>query len=162
MGLEKIHEITASGNYELYMGFQRGGLFSKTEYWAVYTNFSVGGEKTNYRLRLLGMDQSRSSSNNDQLQRHSGQPFTTYDSDNDGVRRVNCAEHSGHMFGGWWFGGGDFALHGTLDDRCFNSNLNGQYYSEGYDRNYGNGIKWKGVQPFATSLVKTVMAIRRV
>ena len=160
MGLQKIHEITTSGNYELYVGFQRGGLLSENDYWAVYTHFSVGGETSNYKLTISGIDQGRNNTN-DQLQRHNGQSFTTYDSDNDGVRRVNCAQHSGLMFGGWWFGGGDVAHHSTLNS-CLNSDLNGQYFESGFDWGNGNGIKWKGVQPFYTSLVKTIMAIRRV
>ena len=160
MGLEKIHDLTRSGNYELYLGFQKGGLFSKDDHSVVYTGFSVGGASTNYKLSLSGMDQNRSSTR-DYLQRHNGQPFTTYDRDNDGVGRVNCAEHSGLMFGGWWFGGGDIAHHSKIN-HCLDSNLNGKYYDLGYDRGHGNGIKWKAVQPFSTSLVKTIMAIRRV
>lgn len=164
MGLEKLHQITFSGSYELYVGFQGG--FDTIE--AFYTAFSVGSENQNYKLTLSDMDVGRSSYNNDNddgLKMHKDQPFTTYDRDNDDVDRddedgTNCADHSGKLFGGWWFGGRN-GIASHVIDNCLDSNLNGKYYASGNDNGNGNGIEWKGLVG-DTSITKTVMAIRRV
>jgi hypothetical protein len=162
MGLQKIHELTRLGTYELFVGFQTGGVLSTARYWAVYNSFSVGSEVTNYKLTLSPMNEGRSCMNNfDHLrQMHEGQSFTTYDRDHDGVDQVNCANHTGRQFGGWWFGGDN--THNTDIRKCIDSNLNGRYYETGSDGGNGNGIKWKGVDPYTASFLKTIMAIRRV
>ena len=170
MGLEKLHEITTSGSYELHVGLESGGTFASNRYWAVYDSFSVSNEANNYKLTLSAMDTSRSYTDDsafDRLAKHEGQPFTTRDRDNDGVS-VNCANHTNLPFGGWWFGGPELKNHNSNIDKCIDSNLNGYYYAVGHDNidgdddSDGNGIKWKGVNPPSVSFMKTIMAIRRV
>ena len=165
MGLEKLHEITTSGSYELHVGLETGGTFSTNRYWAVYDSFSVSNEANKYKLTLSAMDASRSWTDNsdfDRLANHEGQPFTTRDRDNDGVSGVNCANHTNLAFGGWWFGGSQLTNHNSNIDKCIDSNLNGKYYTVGHDNSDGNGIKWKAVDPDSISFVKTIMAIRRI
>lgn len=165
MGLQKIHEITRSGTYELHVGFKKGGQLPEAKYWAIYSSFSVSDEDDNYKLTVSDIDESRSwSSSVDSLKKHDGQPFTTYDKDNDGVDGVNCANHTNLQFGGWWFGG--TSSHNSDLNNCIYSNLNGKYLTTGVDyvnNNFnGNGIRWRGINPFSASFVKTIMAIRRV
>ena len=161
MGLEKIHEITSSGSYELFIGFTRSN-YPTPVFWkhAIYTGFSVESEDTYYKMTYNTYKEGTVSAN--RLDMHNNQPFTTYDSDNDGVDDVNCAEsEDGLHFGGWWFGGSTENHDNTLDD-CLDSNLNGKYYDSGDHGDAGNGIWWNGEGSDKTSLLKTIMAIRRV
>ena len=61
----------------------------------------------------------------DALSYHSGQPFSTYDQDNDNVDHVDCAESNK---GGWWY------------NSCYRANLNGLYFST-IEANF-SGIVW--------------------
>lgn len=150
MGLEKMHQITSSGTYKLYVGIERysGDL---SDIWAVYNSFSVGSAAENYKLDLSGYD-SASTAADGLWQYTNGMPFTTHDSDNDG-ESVNCANHSDMLFGGWWFGSTDNWA--TNLDNCLpgESNLNGKYGASG-----NNQIRWMST---TTSITKTIMAIRR-
>ena len=165
MGLEKIHEITKSSDYDLYVGFARPFISSAFDY-AVYTNFKVGDGAGKYKMTFGALDTSRSSSsladNSDSFKKHNGSKFSTpgEGNDNDGFDNRNCAEpSSGVLYGGWWFGD-DGAASNTATPQCYSTNLNGKYYS-GAD-NVGNGIKWNAVTSSAASLRKTIMAVRRV
>lgn len=160
MGLEKLHKITSSGTYELFVGVH--GAY-ETKY-ALYSNFAVASEALDYKLTVFGFYDDFSTLTEDGLEMHDGQPFTTHDRDNDGVddngEEFNCAEHANQFYGGWWFGGSD-ANNLNLVDECISSNLNGKYY--GYDAgDNDNKIKWKGLGSSQSSLTMTLMAIRRV
>lgn len=162
MGLEKLHEITSSGNYELFVGVR--APYNDPQY-ALYSTFAVESEGLNYKLTLSGFDDGFSTVTEDGLEMHDGQPFTTHDEDHDGVSQgdenVNCAAHSDQFYGGWWFGGSNVNNLNLVDD-CISSNLNGKYYDYGYAGDNDNKIKWKGLGSTQSSLIKTLMAIRRV
>lgn len=151
MGLEKIHEITSSGTYKLYVGIEQYYNVLPS-IWAVYDSFRVESAAQDYKLQLSGYNAV--STAGDGLDLSNGMSFSTYDNDNDGEVNVNCANHSGVQFGGWWFGSTD-NWGNSLDD-CLPgaSNLNGKYSPSG-----DNQIKWKGAQ---STITKTIMAIRRV
>ena len=161
MGLEALHEITSSGTYHLYIGF-RISSFTDPKY-AYYSGFSIGNEGNSYTLSYSSYVQANSTASNDRLAGHKGKPFTTHDVDNDNVldgnTAINCAEHSGHQFGGWWFGISN--AYTVVKDNCYESNLNGKFYSTGSET-AGNGIKWKNAGSTDSSMLATVMAIRRV
>nr|KAG5690540.1 hypothetical protein BaRGS_014673 [Batillaria attramentaria] len=68
----------------------------------------------------------------DSLQPHNNQGFSTTDRDNDKMADYNCAAN---LRSAWWY------------FRCFESNLNGQYYHSG-GAGSNDGVvwyKWKGV-----------------
>lgn len=84
MGLEKLHQISSSEDYELLMQLEN----RKQELrYALYDHFSVGGESEQYRLNVLGKYQGDAS---DALREHTGKKFTTFDKDNDESKN-NCA-----------------------------------------------------------------------
>ena len=170
MGLERLHAITSTGTYELFIGFKSnvpsvGGPFK-----AVYTSFSVGSrnvdEKSGYKLSVSPMDTGRSScteseSCEDRLSPHNLQDFSTHDEDNDGDDNINCANYGNQKFGGWWFGKASNT--NIVASDCVNSNLNGKYEAGGFVSSQPhNGIKWKGLGGQYMSLIQTIMAIRRV
>lgn len=88
-------------------------------YVAEYSNFRLGNEVTKYKLEL-GNFLKNTSTVEDSLgenfygQDHNNMAFSTYDSDNDMRFYDNCAQI---YRSGWWF------------NACFQSNLNGIYYS---------------------------------
>lgn len=162
MGLEKIHHITSSGSYELYVGFSR---MSGLRRYAVYTGFSVDSEDNKYKMTYDAFDERSHSSVSDGLSRHKELQFTTRgdDYDNDDVDNLNCAEHDSRHFGGWWFGhGNDDNNYSNNYDACFVSNLNGQYYHSAPNTAPNNGIQWKNEGASGAVLSSTIMAIRRV
>ena len=69
------------------------------EYVAIYNSFSVGSEKTNYRLDVSGYNAATSTMPDGfALGNHNGAQFTTMDRDNDELQGDNCAsKFSGGM-----------------------------------------------------------------
>lgn len=156
IGLEKIHELTSTGQHELYIAFS-DGLFE--EKYAVYEDFSVDGEGNGYKLSVSSISTSRSSDNlQDSLSDHNNQKFSTFDRDNDSLDTDNCAYHSSTYYGGWWFGQNSISNTGD----CIDSNLNGHYFENSADHVNGDGIVWQGVGSTSTSMKYTIMAIRPV
>lgn len=88
-------------------------------YVAEYSRFRIGDENHKYKLEL-GSYLKNMSTVGDSLgenfygQDHNNMAFSTYDSDNDMRFYDNCAQI---YRSGWWF------------NACFQSNLNGIYYS---------------------------------
>jgi hypothetical protein len=167
MGLDKIHEITQSGTYDLYISFrnQPHYLIPVTEIeYAVYTNFNVDSEDEYYTMTFDELDNYRSSNGTITnaagagLGRHKNLKFSTYDQDNDGISNTDCAgDPGGTLYGGWWFGDDHNSQH------CYHVNLNGKFPESIYVSGSGNenAIKWDGIVISHHSLNNTIMAIRR-
>ena len=163
MGLEKMHRITQSGEYDLYIAFKEpppvGFTIIRIDH-AVYTKFKVGSESEGYKMTIGQLDQGRSSNTvvgADSLGTHNQSKFSTHDMDNDAYNYKNCADDGTHKFGGWWFGD-------TGGSHCYSVNLNGKYYTNTYTSNiagYANGITWAGLVEGQYSLDNTIMAIRK-
>ena len=145
LGLEKIHRLTQYDGtpLELYIGLESFHP-RYPEAFAHYTNFEVKGNDESYMLQLSGYNSS--STAGDSLSTHSGQKFSTYDSDQDKHVR-NCAKI---YKGGWWY------------RNCHESNLNGIFYEDGNlaDWDVPDGIIWEHWVGDQMSLKSTVMAIR--
>ena len=152
MGLERLHAITSSGNYELFVGFYDPNVNAGGYMYATYTTFSVADENQKYRLTITGFESSRSTSTvaDSLMNQHNGKMFSTpgNGNDNDDNSNKNCAQHAGYTYGGWWFGGND----------CIDVNLNGQYYSI-FDNPGPNSIVWQGGGTIP--LTNTIMAIKK-
>ncbi|XP_060660967.1 angiopoietin-related protein 7-like [Drosophila nasuta] len=118
MGLEKIHHITKSQNYELYIHLES---FNGTVRYARYNKFGIGNETDAYELKVLG---AYSGDAGDALVQNINMKFTTFDRDNDKFYS-NCASERD---GGWWY------------NQCARSNLNGRYYESEMD--VWAGIWW--------------------
>lgn len=145
MGLENIHRLLSSQNYELYIGMESPVQADPVAY-ARYQTFYVGSEASNYHLTVNGYDQH--STAGDSMSIHDGLQFTTLDRDNDQSPEINCAKY---ISSGWWF------------EQCFSANLNGIYYSDVTffpDSRVPDGILYRAWQGLNTPLKTVVMAIR--
>ncbi|XP_039499771.1 microfibril-associated glycoprotein 4 [Drosophila santomea] len=94
IGLDKLHQITSSDNYELLVQLQN----RKQELrYGIYDHFSIGSESEQYRLNVLGNFQGDAA---DALSEHTGKKFSTHDRDNDESEQ-NCAVQQS---GAFWYG----------------------------------------------------------
>ncbi|XP_066278063.1 techylectin-5B-like [Branchiostoma lanceolatum] len=118
LGNDRIHLLTSQGSYKLRVYMVNWDGESK---YADYGWVVLEDEAGLYRLRLGEYGGTAG----DSLSYHRGQPFSTWDRDND-ARSGNCATI---CRGAWWY------------RSCHHSNLNGVYlYSEDNDRD--QGIDW--------------------
>lgn len=138
LGNELIHHLAMQDRYELRVDLQD---FQFNEVHARYFRFSLMDETTNYTMQIGGYDPS--SDAGDALSGHNGQPFSTFDRDNDRWTK-NCAEEYG---GAWWY------------TSCHNSNLNGLYL-RGPTREYARGVVWNQWRGYSYSLKRTEMKMR--
>ncbi|XP_034483848.1 angiopoietin-related protein 7-like isoform X2 [Drosophila innubila] len=114
LGLEKIHQLTSSQRYELYIHMVSfGGVI----FYARYDDFKVGGEEEDYELSSLGeFSGSEGIVDTKMLRLHENQKFTTFDRDNDNDDWAVGKCPLDQPLGGWW-------LHA-----CAKSNLNGNHW----------------------------------
>lgn len=96
IGLEKLHLITNSRRYELYVYIQN---FKNQERYARYDNFRIGSEYEAYKLISVGNFQGNAGN---ALKPHENAMFSTPDRNNELGGRT-CALK---MESGWWFIGG--------------------------------------------------------
>ena len=136
LGLAQMHRLTAStARTELRVDLED---FNSNTRYAQYTDFGIGDASSNYVLTVAGY----SGTAGDSLgPTHNNQPFSTRDRDNDNWSS-NCAQS---RMGAWWY------------NICYNSNLNGLYYST--PTIDGRGVIWD--QFTSQSLKVSEMKLRR-
>ena len=120
--------------------------FDGDSYWAEYDHFRISDESDQYRLHIHGYHGNAGDALTYRWSNHDGQPFSTKDKDHDARHFDNCAED---FHGAWWF------------RSCFESHLNGRYFTEGSHQNYfqRTGILWNTIHDHS-SLKYTAMMIR--
>ncbi|EDS27711.1 ficolin-1 [Culex quinquefasciatus] len=85
LGLELLHQLTTSGQYELLIELKNeAGKYG----YARYTDFRVATEEDKYRMAQLG---EHSGTLPDDLGYHRNRKFSTFDQDNDDQRGESCA-----------------------------------------------------------------------
>lgn len=133
LGNTALHLLTGQKQYTLLVQMAD---FDSTRRYAEYSTFLVGSATEKYNLTVAGY----SGTAGDSLAYHSGQKFSTWDSDND-RSSGNCAlTHKG----GWWF------------NNCDVANANAKYHSTPQVNEAG--IEWK---QFRGSVLKSIeMKIR--
>ncbi|ALC43031.1 maker636 [Drosophila busckii] len=136
LGLTKIHHITHSQRYELYIYMEK---FNTEWFAARYDNFRVGSEADLFELQTLG-NYTWTNIANDKMRYQEHMKFTTFDRDNDKWMYGNCAKDA--KSGGWWY------------NNCATCNLNGKYFQTAIDD--GHSAHWLGWR----SLKKIQMLIR--
>uniref|UniRef100_A0A8C5RD78 Tenascin C n=1 Tax=Laticauda laticaudata TaxID=8630 RepID=A0A8C5RD78_LATLA len=127
LGLEKLHQITSQGPYELRVDLRD---HDGTAY-ALYNQFTVGDARTRYRLKVDGY----SGNAGDSMNYHNGRSFSTFDKDNDSAI-TNCALS---YKGAFWY------------KNCHRVNLMGRYGDNSHSQGV-NWFHWKGHEhsiPFA-------------
>uniref|UniRef100_G1KYN5 Tenascin N n=1 Tax=Anolis carolinensis TaxID=28377 RepID=G1KYN5_ANOCA len=132
LGLEKLHELTASVPYELRVDLQT----HNDSAYAVYDLFQVGPSRDRYRL-AVGRYRGTAG---DAMSYHHGYKFTTRDRDSD-IAISNCALSH---YGGWWY------------KNCHLANLNGKYG----DNDHSAGVNWEPWKGHLYSIPFTEMKIR--
>ena len=150
LGLERIHRLTQSGYFKLYVGLQyhdpEAMALGKHAVWAMYGLFFIDNEAGGYRITVG--DFNTSSTAGDSLRRHNGMRFSTLDRDNDLYYLQNCAELTGG--GGWWF------------RNCLRCNLNGMMFQTGYvGSDSFSGIRWSDAE-YDYSFKQAVMLLTDV
>ncbi|XP_076108015.1 microfibril-associated glycoprotein 4-like [Mytilus galloprovincialis] len=133
LGNEHLHQLTSQGNYILRIDMSD---FENGLRHAVYSQFSVGSESSEYKLVVTGY----SGNAGDAMNHHNGHKFSTMDTD-----KSACAVS---YKGGWWY------------NACHHSNLNGLYLN-GSHTSYADGVNWYQWKGHHYSLKTTTMMIRR-
>ena len=141
-GNDNIHYLTNQDYYTLRVELTD---WDRNKYYAEYDYFIVEDESSHYRLHIGGYKGDAG----DSMIKHNGHKFSTYDVDNDKAVKDfggSCAKRFG---GGWWY------------YKCYQSNLNGRYYSNGEvtDKRF-DGIAWKELMKANYSFKKVEMKIR--
>ncbi|XP_012936278.2 ficolin-2-like [Aplysia californica] len=131
-GLEKIHQLTNQGRYQLRIDMKYKGK----NYFAKYDNFSLSGESENYKIQISGF----SGNVKDSMAAHNGQQFSTKDRDNDGIPS-SCATW---YHGAWWY------------KTCLRVQLNGLWGST----ETAKGLFWEGLTGWKDSVSFSEMKIR--
>lgn len=140
LGLEKVHQLTSSGHYELRVDMfdhQQGAKH------ALYKVFSVGPESDGYRL--LATNYSGDAGDAISIF-HSGRRFSTLDRDQDLARNKSCAQEKE---GGWWF------------HACYAAHLNGRYPTLPNSEENSTEIRWWANRERVLVLTHVEMKIRR-
>jgi ficolin len=110
-------------------------------YNAKYTSFSVDSEKTKYKLLAEGYQGNCG----DSLGYHSAGLFSTYDADNDHLKK-DCSEE---YLGGWWY------------KACHKTNLNGDYKWKHEGLRTTQGLSWSSLNGKHISMKRVEMKFRR-
>ncbi|KAI4873167.1 hypothetical protein NFI96_021822, partial [Prochilodus magdalenae] len=103
LGLNNLHKITSSGQYELRVDLRDGPESA----YAQYDRFVVGEPRSRYKVQIGAY----SGSAGDSMTYHHNRPFSTYDNDND-IAVTNCALS---YKGAYWY------------KNCHRVNLMGRY-----------------------------------
>ncbi|CAK8690155.1 unnamed protein product [Clavelina lepadiformis] len=137
LGLDNIHKLTCSEKCKLRVELWD---FEGNRTYANYRLFSIDPPLYLYRLRVAGYQGNAG----DSLEYHYGQPFSTWDNDNDSFYR-NCATYYGKKQG-WWF------------KDCTRSSLNGVWMRQSTGTYHG--IIWESWKGAAEPLKSTKMKFR--
>lgn len=94
LGLEKVHKLTTSRRYELYVQ-----VVNMTDHVlnSRYDTFIIGSEDEQYEIKSLG---KCTGPGYNSFRRHKGIKFTTLDRDNDEYNKLNLAVE---YRGAWWY-----------------------------------------------------------
>ncbi|XP_041094570.1 tenascin-like isoform X4 [Polyodon spathula] len=114
LGLDTLHKITSSGQYELRVDLRDRGESA----YAQYDKFTIGDPRSRFKINVGGY----SGTAGDSMSYHQGRPFSTYDKDND-IAVTNCALS---YKGAFWY------------KNCHRVNLMGRYG----DDNHSQGVNW--------------------
>ncbi|XP_039441376.1 fibrinogen-like protein 1 [Culex pipiens pallens] len=118
LGLEPIHQLTKSGDYELVVEVK--DVNDKNYAFARYSRIHVASESDKYRLAVGDYSGTAGDGLN---QEANHMQFTTFDSDNDNYED-NCAKDV--WTGGWWFNHCGNSVQNALSPHW---NKMGKYYS---------------------------------
>ncbi|XP_046337706.1 fibrinogen-like protein 1 isoform X2 [Haliotis rufescens] len=134
LGNDNLHYLTTQGDTMLLIEMQD---WDGKKYVANYDHFSIDNETKLYRLHVSGYHGNAGDSLTSHWENHDGMAFSTKDKDNDGRYYDSCAHH---YHGAWWF------------NNCFDSHLNGKYYTKGFHRNYfqRDGIQWNSIHQYSS------------
>ncbi|XP_071094186.1 fibrinogen-like protein A isoform X1 [Haliotis cracherodii] len=134
LGNDNLHYLTTQGDTMLLIEMQD---WDGKKYVANYDHFSIDNETKLYRLHVSGYHGNAGDSLTSHWENHDGMAFSTKDKDNDGRYYDSCAHH---YHGAWWF------------KNCFDSHLNGKYYTKGFHRNYfqRDGIQWNSIHQYSS------------
>ncbi|CAL4079483.1 unnamed protein product [Meganyctiphanes norvegica] len=140
LGLEPLHQLTSSGDYELRVDMVDYELGSR---YAKYKTINVGNETDGYQLLVSGYQGDAG----DALTRfHSGRKFSTFDRDQDVSRNKSCAREKE---GGWWF------------HACYAAHPNGRYPANPSRKQNGTEMRWWSTHKDVLVLTNIGLKIRK-
>ncbi|XP_071127531.1 angiopoietin-related protein 7-like [Mytilus edulis] len=140
LGNDRVHQLTGLGNNVLRIYLEDWEGNSR---YAVFNNFSLGDEVSNYILSYGSYSGNAGNSLANNMQ------FTTADRQNDGRGKGdNCAKDN---YGGpWWY-----------TSMCGSSDLNGEYVNVGKGVSDGKGVVWSGWKGWDYSMKVTKMMMNK-
>ncbi|XP_038059730.1 ficolin-3-like [Patiria miniata] len=150
LGNEVVRQLTSEGTWELQIIVEEAGYYKKI----VLTQFKITGD--NYTLHVdppqpWKLDYVAGKSLTDVSL---GQPFSTYDRDNDADGNANCAAQ---LKGGWWF---KTCTGGVGNVDLVPTNLNGEYSCPvNYTGQDYRGMRWAGALEFGNQILSCRIAI---
>ncbi|XP_038058746.1 ficolin-3-like [Patiria miniata] len=131
LGNEIVRQLTSEGTWQLQIFVGGGDRGSRI----LLEQFQIAGD--NYTLYADPSPQWPTGKSMTDV--HSGQPFSTYDRDNDADGNANCAAQ---LKGGWWF---KTCTGGVGNVDLVPTNLNGEYsYPVNYTGQDYRGMRWAG------------------
>ena len=131
IGLENMHELTKQA-LELQVTVWNNNDTDMITW--NYPTFSVASAVNKYRLTLSG---GTGDGDMDALYYSNGRSFSTFDVDNDGYYKYNCASL---LQAGWWHY--SYLYRNGIRIVCGDANLNGRHESSGLSDNSAARIHW--------------------
>ena len=124
IGLNNIYQLTNQQEVELQISVWNNEILKTSN----YQTFRISDSTDKYRLSVSG----GTGDGYYTFQRHNRHQFSTYDNDNDGHYRYNCAYR---YQGGWWY----------IYSSCTSGNLNGRHERSGLLGTNTNGqlLTWE-------------------
>ena len=133
IGLGNMHELTNQQDVELQVTVWNNNDDDDMITWN-YPTFRVASAESKYRLTVSG---GTGDGDIDALYYNNGRYFSTFDVDNDGYYRYNCASL---LQAGWWHYTSIYS--NGIRKYCSDSNLNGRHESSGLSEYHLARIHW--------------------
>ncbi|XP_038059731.1 angiopoietin-4-like [Patiria miniata] len=150
LGNEVVRQLTSEGTWRLQIIVEEAkGLKRIT-----WTQFKITGDNYTLHVDPLQPGDHHYSKGKSLTDVSLGQPFSTYDRDNDADGNANCAAQ---LKGGWWF---KTCTGGVGNVDLVPTNLNGEYsYPVNYTGQDYRGMRWAGALEFGDQILSASLKI---
>nr|XP_038058751.1 ficolin-3-like [Patiria miniata] len=153
LGNEVVRKLTSEGTWNLHITMDEAGYAYPKK--LRLKQFKIAGDNYTLHVNPLQPWERHYSAGKSFTDVSVGQPFSTYDRDNDADGNANCAAQ---LKGGWWF---KTCTGGVGNVDLVPTNLNGEYsYPVNYTGQDYRGVRWAGALEFGGQILSCRLAIR--